>query len=109
MTKKGIFLDIENEKQKFHSHKNPISKYDVNILRIVVSNKVPFSKKAFTFFIGYKIDFEKVMPLCIMLPKMGANRRDFDKTKYMSFLIKNKIFLENYNEIWDKVGNTIEK
>ena len=36
------FGDIEIEKQKFHSHKNQISIYDVNIDRIVVSNKVPF-------------------------------------------------------------------
>ena len=27
----------------------------------------------------------------------------------MSFLIKNEEFLKKYNEIWDKVSNTIEQ
>ena len=45
----------------------------------------PLVKMGFTYFIGYK-DGKKVRPLCILLPKMGAYRRDFDKTKYMSFL-----------------------
>ena len=30
---------------------------------------------------------------------MSAYRKDFNKTKYMSFLIKNDEFLEEYNEI----------
>ena len=41
-----------------------------------------------------------------MLPKVGTYRRDFDETKYMSFLIKNDKSLEIYNDIWDKVSNT---
>ena len=41
-----------------------------------------------------------VRPLCVMLSKMSAYRRVFDKTKYMSFLIKNNELLEKYNEIW---------
>ena len=40
---------------------------------------------------------------------MSANRRDFDKTKCMSFLIKDKKLLEKYNEIWKKVGNIIKR
>ena len=38
-----------------------------------------------------------------------AYRRDFDENKYMNFLIKDKELLEKYNEIWDKVSNTIKK
>ena len=41
-----------------------------------------------------------------MLPKVSTYRRDFDETKYMSFLIKNDKSLEIYNDIWDKVSNT---
>ena len=41
-----------------------------------------------------------------MLPKKSVYRRDFDINKYMPFLIKNE---ETYNEICDKVSNTIEK
>ena len=68
------FGDTETEK-----HKNLILVYDVGINKIIVSNKVSFSKN-----IGYQ-DNKKVRPFCIMLPKMGAYRRDFDKTKAMSF------------------------
>ena len=40
-------VDIEAEKHKFHQHKSPISIYDVNVDRIVVSKKVSFAKKGF--------------------------------------------------------------
>ena len=48
------FGDIEVEKQIFHSHKNPVSIYDVNIDKIVISNKVSFGKRGFKYFIGYE-------------------------------------------------------
>ena len=35
--------------------------------------------------------------------KIRAYRRDFDETKYMSFLINDDELLETYNEIWEKV------
>ena len=75
------FGNIEIEKHKFHYHKKPISIYGVNIDRIVVSNKVPSGKECFIYFIGCKIDYEKVMPLCINLQKMPACRSYFDETK----------------------------
>ena len=40
---------------------------------------------------------------------MRAYRRDFDETKYISFLIKDDELLEKYNEIWEKVRNSIKK
>ena len=42
-------------------------------------------------------------PLSIFLPKMCAYRKDFDETKYMSFLTKDDELLEKYNGIWEKV------
>ena len=39
---------------------------------------------------------------------MSAYRRDFDETKYMYFLIKDDELLEKYNEIWEKVQNSIK-
>ena len=41
----------------------------------------------------------KNSPLCILIPKMSAYRRDFDKTKCMSFLIKDEKLLGKYNKI----------
>ena len=40
---------------------------------------------------------------------MSANRRDFNKTKCMCFLIKDEKLLEKYNEIWRKVSSIIKK
>ena len=40
---------------------------------------------------------------------MSAYWRDFDETKYISFLIKVDELLEKYNEIWEKVNNSSKK
>ena len=60
------------------------------------------------YFFGYK-DAKIIRPLCIFLPKMSPYRKDFDETKYMSFLIKGNELLEKYNEVWEKVKNIIKK
>ena len=48
------FDDIKILKQKFHLHKRLISIKNVDIDKTVVSNTVPFGKKGFKYFIGYK-------------------------------------------------------
>ena len=40
---------------------------------------------------------------------MGAYRRGFNETKYVSFLIKDDELLEKYNEVWEKVKKSLEK
>ena len=42
------------ENTNFTNIKKPISKYYVDINKIVVSNKVSFGKNGFKYFIGYK-------------------------------------------------------
>ena len=59
MVKKLVILVILKLKNQ---HKNPISINDVDISKIVVSNKVNFGKKGFRYFIGYK-NGKKVRPL----------------------------------------------
>ena len=67
MGKKIIMVDdIEVEKHNFHQHKILISIYDVNIDRIVVSNKVRFGKRGFKCFIECKDYSEKFIPLQYM-------------------------------------------
>ena len=41
--------------------------------------------------------------------KKSAYRRHFDETKYVSLLIRDDELLEKYNEIWEKVKNSIKK
>ena len=82
---------------------------NIDINKIVGSNKVSFGEKDFKYFIRNN-EAKKIRALCIFLPTMSVYRRDFDETKYMSFLIKkNNELLEKYNEIWEKVSNSITK
>ena len=102
------FNDTEIEEYKFHQYKSPISIINMDINKIVVSNKLPFGNQDFRYFIGFK-DAKKVKPLYIFLSKMRIDKRDFDKTIYLInvfiFFIKDENFLEKYNEIWEKVSN----
>ena len=55
------------EKCKFHENKSRILINDIDINKIVVSNKFLFGKQDFKYFIGYK-DSETIRPLCIFYP-----------------------------------------
>ena len=90
------------QNQKFHQHKRPISIKNVDIEKIVVSNKVRFGKKGFKYFIGYK-DAKK-LNLYIYFFQNWVR-----ETKYVSFLIKDDKLLEKYNEIWKRVTNSLKK
>ena len=73
------------KKKKIHQHRGPISIKNIDINKIVVSNKVSFGKKGFKYFIGYK-DAKKIRHLCVVLPKMSAYRKDFDETKIYIYI-----------------------
>ena len=61
--KKNIkFGDIEIQKQKFHQHKRLISIKNIDINKIVVSNKASFGRKGFKYLILYE-DAKKIRPL----------------------------------------------
>ena len=83
------FYDTEIEEQEFHQYKSPILTNDKDINEIVVSNKVPFGKQDFKYFIGYK-DNKKNRPLCILFPEMSIYKIYSDKTKCMYFMIKDE-------------------
>ena len=53
--------NIEIKKPKFYQYQSPISIKNIDIDKIVVSNKVSFGKKSFRYFIGYK-DAKKIRP-----------------------------------------------
>ena len=92
------FGDIEIQKQKFHQHKGPILINNIDINKIVLSNKVSVGKKGFKYLICYKVA-KKIRPLCKFIPKISEYRRDFDETEYISFLIKDDELLEQYDDI----------
>ena len=48
---------------------------------------------------------KKIRPLCMFVPVVSAYRRSFDKTKCMSFLMKD----QKYNKILKEVSNITKK
>ena len=101
------FGDNEIENTNFTNIKKPFNK-NIDIDKIVVSSGVSFDKRGFKYFIGYK-DSKTIGPLCIFLAKMRVYRKNFDETKYITFLMKDDELLEKYNKIWEKVENNIKK
>ena len=47
------FGDIETEINNFYQHKSPILLKEVDIEKILVSNKISSSEKNYNYFIGY--------------------------------------------------------
>ena len=44
-----------------------------------------------------------------MFQKISGKRKDFDETKYMSFLIKDDELLKKYKNIWARASNILAK
>ena len=101
---------IETEKNKFYHHKSPIFLKDVDIEKVLVSNKISFGEKNYKNLVGYLYNDHKIKPLHIMLPNTSAYVKSYDgQTKWIYFLIEDDELLEKYNTIWDKVSADIKK
>ena len=102
------FGDIETEKNFFYRNKTPIFLKDVDIEKVLVSNKISFSDK---ISINEKT-ISTLLVTCIMINPLYIM---FPKTiiicinKWIYFLIEDDDLLENYNTIWDKVSADIKK
>ena len=108
MSEKTLKFDnIKVNKKKFHKSKQPINLDLINVDQIVISGKFKHSDDGFKYFIGYK-EGEIVKPLCIILPQMTGYIKYFENGgKNMSFVIKDDDVLDKYNEIWDKIKETL--
>ena len=104
------FVNIEIEKIRFCHHNAPIFLVDVDIEKVLVSNKISFREKNCQYFIGYLYNGNKVKPLNKMLPKTSSYVKSYDgQTEWMYFLTEDDDLLEQYNIIWDKVSADIKK
>ena len=84
---------------KFYQCKSTISINDIDINEIVVSNKFPFGKQDFKYFIVYK-DNKEIRPLAYSFQKWVCKNKIgiikwvykgySDKTKCMYFMIKDE-------------------
>ena len=104
------FGNIEIEKTIFYLNRTPTFPKDVDIEKVLVSNKISFGEKNCNYFIGYLHNDNKVKPLHIMFIKTSAFIKRYDgQTKWMQFLIENDDLLKKYNTILDKVSADIKK
>ena len=104
------FGNIEIEKNRFCRPKTPIFLKDVDIEKVLVSNKISFGEKNYKYFIGYLYNDHKVRPLHIMLPKTSAFVKSYDgRTKWVYFLIEDDDLLEKCNTILDKVSTDMKE
>ena len=89
-------------KKEFCESKKGIKLNDVDVGRIVLSNKETVNNETVKYFIGYMDEF--VSPLCLILPQMSGWIKYFENGgKNMSFKIEDdKVYLK-YNEIWNRV------
>ena len=96
------FDDKKIKKSDFYKNKiiNKIDDSDVN--NILISKKELYrTKNSLKYFIGYN-DNDIIRPLCTRLPQMTGYAGKFNGNSTMSFRVKDKQLLKNYNRIWKK-------
>ena len=72
-----------------------------------MSDKFKRSDGGFKYFIGYK-ESKIIKPLCIILLQMTGYIKYFENGgKNMSFIVKDDVHLNKYNEIWNKIKETL--
>ena len=104
MSEKNIsFNDKKIQKSEFYRNKKVTSIEDIDVNKILVSEKEPYgTKNSIKYFIGYN-ENDVIRPLCVRLPQMTGYARKFDENATMSFRANNKQLSKYYNKIWGKV------
>ena len=93
-----ILVILKLKKITFTVIKVLFFKKDIDIEKVLVSNKISSVEKNYEYFIGYLYNDHKVNPLHITLPKTSAYGKSYDRqTKWMYFLIEDDDLLEKYN------------
>ena len=100
---KLVFIDIVLSKENFYENKKGIKLKDINVNKIVVSNKIKVNDEIDKVFIGYIMDND-VIPLVLLLPQISGWIKYFENGgKNMSFKIDEDWIYLKYNEIWNKI------
>ena len=95
------FHFVENGiiKNAFKKNKKPININEVDVKKIVLSDKKSYcNKHDFKYFIGYRHKGNAFpSSLCIELPQMNGYSKYFDKNnKYVNLLVNDKEILKKY-------------
>ena len=109
MPAQGIkFGDAVMDKKEFYSSKHTLLLKDVQLDKIVVSNKWKINENTCQYYAGYCKD-DLVRPLCVIMPQMSGYIKYFDNGgKNMSFISDDKEVYEKYGAIWSKVGKLLK-
>ena len=109
---KLVFNDVELgnkfpevSKKEFYESKKAFKLGEVNVDKIVVTNKIKENNETSKVFIGYVDHTDGIVrPLCIILQQMSGWIKYFENVQQnMSFKIQDdKVYLK-YNEIWNKI------
>ena len=67
------------KKKEFSRNKIPVYLRDLDIEKVLVSNKISFGEKNDKYFIGYLYNDHKVKPLHIMLPKTSTYVKSYNR------------------------------
>ena len=99
MSGKSInFEDKKINKSNFYKNKKLFNIHDLNVTKILVSEKESYgTKNSLKYFIGYNDD-DVIRPLCIKLPQMIGYVKNLDSNKTMSFKIVD-------NKLWERISN----
>ena len=101
-------------KKEFHASKQAIALNLLDTDKIVISDKFKYSDNGSKYFIEYLDDDDDdddddiIRLLCIILPQMSRYIKYFDDGgKNISFKIEDESVIFEYDEIWNKIKNTL--
>ena len=102
------FADATMDKKEFYSSKHTLSLKDVQLDKIVTSNKWKINETTFKYYVGYCKD-GLIRPLCVIMPQMNGYIKYFsDGGKNMSFVSDDKEVYDKYGAIWTKIGKLLK-
>ena len=102
------FVDTVINKKEFYSSRHTLSLKDVQLDKIVTSNKWKINDTICNYFEGYCKD-DLIRPLCVIMPQMNGYIKYFsDGGKNMSFVSDDKDVYDKYGAIWNKIGKLLK-
>ena len=102
------FGDAAIDKKEFNSSKHTLSLKDVQLDKIVTSNKWKINETTCKYYVGYCKD-GSIRPLCVIMPQMNGCIKYFsDGGKNMSFISDDKDVYDKYGAIWNKTGKLLK-
>ena len=99
----GKNINFDDKKKELYGNKKAFQIDDVDVNKVWVSKKEPYSlKNTLKYFIGYN-DNDAIRPLCLRLPQMTVYAKKFNENATMPFRANNTQLLKNHNKLWEKV------